>query len=560
MRLKHVLLISFLLLSALPLVLSIWTLHNHSSTQYRKQIATNLDAISELAKQRLLAAIDRIDDNATLLVNREAMRLELIEFARTRDYELYDQLETNLRLAHEQMDSILDMTLFAPNGQFLASVNRRATSFDPKRFIESDREIFLVHSQELIIRSISRITHAGVVLGFMVVDFSGDFILDLVKDRTGLGETGEWLFAVRDEDGNALFAVPLKYDPKASFSRRVPVDRTDIPITQAMMGNEILMDRAPDYRGQPVMASTRYLPSMDWGLVAKINESEIEMIIADANHTLEVIGVGILVLATIAAFWLSALIARPVEQLRRSTLKVIDGDFDVEPIDASWREAKDLANSFGDMAISLQDLRANLQEKVAERTRELDEANRQLTEITVRDPLTGVHNRRHITERLDEEFSRARRYNSNLAIAVLDLDHFKSINDTHGHGAGDEVLIGMAFCVQHKLRSTDQFGRIGGEEFCIVIPEADTEGTTRLLERIRQEIESLIFNFDGKKVRVTCSVGVAFLEESIISSLQMMECADKALYHAKETGRNKLVDYSEMIAEELSNAKPQNQA
>ncbi|MFV1850316.1 MAG: diguanylate cyclase [Thalassospira sp.] len=556
MRLKHVLMISFLLLAALPLLLSIWTLNNHSATQYRKLIATDLQAISELAKHRLLAAIDRIDDTARLLANQEAIRKHLVEFTRTRNYELYGEMESSLRATHRDVDSILDVTLFAPNGQFLASVNQRATSFDPRRFIDREREIFLVHSQELIIRSISRIQHAGVVLGFMVVDFSGEFILELVEDRTGLGATGEWLFAVRDEDGNALFAVPTKYDPNAAFTRRIPSDRTDVPITQAMLGQEILMDYAPDYREQPVMAATRYLPSMDWGLVAKISELEITGIINDANRFLIIVGVGVLVVAVLAAIWLSVLIARPVEQLRRSTLKVIDGDFDVEPIEASWREAKDLAESFGDMAISLQDLRANLQDRVDERTRELDEANRQLTEITVRDPLTGVHNRRHITERLDEEFSRSQRYNNNLAVAVLDIDHFKSINDTHGHGAGDEVLIGMAFCVQHNLRTTDQFGRVGGEEFCIVIPEADEQGIRRLLDRIRQEIEALVFTFDGKKVQVTCSIGVAFLDDTIISALQMIECADKALYHAKHTGRNRLIVYSDMSSDEARSINP----
>lgn len=556
MRLKHVLMISFLLLAALPLLLSIWTLNNHSATQYRKLIATDLQAISELAKHRLLAAIDRIDDTARLLANQEVIRKHLVEFTRTRNYELYGEMESSLRATHRDVDSILDVTLFAPNGQFLASVNHRATSFDPRRFIDREREIFLVHSQELIIRSISRIQHAGVVLGFMVVDFRGEFILELVEDRTGLGATGEWLFAVRDEDGNALFAVPTKYDPNAAFTRRIPSDRTDVPITQAMLGQEILMDYAPDYREQPVMAATRYLPSMDWGLVAKIGESEITGIINNANRFLIIVGVGVLVVAVLAAIWLSVLIARPVEQLRRSTLKVIDGDFDLEPIEASWREAKDLAASFGDMAISLQDLRANLQDRVDERTRELDEANRQLTEITVRDPLTGVHNRRHITERLDEEFSRSRRYNNNLAVAVLDIDHFKSINDTHGHGAGDEVLIGMAFCVQHNLRTTDQFGRVGGEEFCIVIPEADEQGIRRLLERIRQEIEALAFTFDGKKVQVTCSIGVAFLDDTIISALQMIECADKALYHAKRTGRNRLIVYSDMSSDEARRINP----
>ncbi|WP_430475867.1 sensor domain-containing diguanylate cyclase [Thalassospira lucentensis] len=556
MRLKHVLLICFLVLSALPLILSIWTLHSHSSAQYRKQIASNLDAISELAKQRLLATVDHIDDNATLLANNEAVRRHLVDFARTRAYELYDQMEASLREAEHQMDNIIDVTLFAPNGQFLASVNQRATSFDPKLFLDKERAIFLVHSQELIMRSITRIMRAGVILGFMVVDFDADFILDLVEDRTGLGETGEWLFAVRDAEGHALFAVPLRYDPTASFVRRVPKDRLDVPITQAMLGNEILMDEAPDYQGIPVMASTRYLPSMDWGLVAKINESEIASIISAANRVLELIGIGILVLAIIAAIWLSGVIARPVEQLRRSTLRVIDGDFDVEPIDAGWREAKDLGSSFANMAISLQDLRANLQEKVSERTRELDEVNQQLMELSVRDPLTGVHNRRYVTERLDEEFARSRRYNGQLGVAILDIDHFKKINDTLGHATGDEVLIGLAFCVQNALRSSDLFGRVGGEEFCIVIPEAEHQGVVLLLERIREEIQALPFQFEGKSISVTCSVGVAFLDEEIQSSMTLVECADKALYHAKATGRNKLVVYSDIPKDELEASTP----
>ncbi|WP_102785347.1 diguanylate cyclase [Thalassospira sp. GB04J01] len=558
MRLKHVLVICFLVLSVLPLFVSFGMLQSYSATQYRNQIGDKLNAVSQLAKQRLTAAIARIEDNTTLLANRTLLRQQMGEYAQTREYALYDTIENSLHEAKQGMEQIVDIGVFAPNGQFIASINRTATSFDRSMLKGRDRIIFLRHSQELIVRSIVEIDLKGRTVGYMVVDFSGQFILDLVNDHTGLGETGEWLFAVRDENGDALFAVPLKYDARAAFVRRVAKDRLDVPITQALRGQEIIMANAPDYQERPVMASTRYIKNMDIGLVAKINESEVTAIIDEANKYLVMLGIALVLIAVVVGVLIASLIAKPVEQLRKATQKLASGDFDVQPVEAGWREAKDLAASFTDMAESIHDLQENLQHKVEERTRDLDEANQRLTEISVRDPLTGVHNRRYVMERLEQEASRARRYNGQLAVAILDIDHFKQVNDTLGHATGDEVLIGLAFCVEHTLRTSDLFGRIGGEEFCIVIPEADKEGTMLLIERIRSAIEALPFNFDGKQLKVTCSFGVVFLAEEIDSTMLLMECADKALYHAKETGRNKIVVYNDMPKDLLSETSKDN--
>ncbi|WP_052065422.1 sensor domain-containing diguanylate cyclase [Thalassospira australica] len=546
MRLKHLLIVCFLTLSVLPLLFGFGILHSYTASQYRLQIGDKLSAISQLAKLRLTGAIDRINDNVSLLSSHYLLRQQMRAFDETRDYVLYDKIGQSLIDAHLGMDSILDMTVFATNGQFIASINRRATSFDPELLVGRERTTTLLHSQDLIVRSMSRMYAGDKFVGYMIIDFSADFILQLVNDRTGLGETGEWLFAVRGQEGEAVFAVPLKYDANAAFSRRVSKDRGDVPITQSLLGNEILMSNAPDYLGVPVMASTRYLPSMDWGLVAKINEAEVSQIIEASNRYFIVLGLGVMVFAIAAAFWISGVIARPVEKLRQSTRRVIEGDFDYQQFDASWREARELGNSFGEMSASLSDFRENLQDMVDERTCELDEANRRLLEISIRDPLTGVHNRRYLTERLDEEFSRTRRYNGELAVVMFDIDHFKRINDTFGHGAGDEVLIGLAFSVQHTLRTSDLFGRVGGEEFCIVIPEAEVIGTTNLVERLRTKIQELPFVFDGKELNVTCSFGICFISEPILTSMSLMECADKALYHAKQTGRNKVVVYNDM--------------
>ena len=180
MRLKHVLVVCFLALSVLPLFVSFGMLQSYSATQYRNQIEDKLNAVSQLAKQRLTAAIARIEDNTTLLANRTLLRQQMGEYAQTREYALYDTIENSLHEAKQGMEQIVDIGVFAPNGQFIASINRTATSFDRSMLKGRDRIIFLRHSQELIVRSIVEIDLKGRTVGYMVVDFSGQFILDLV--------------------------------------------------------------------------------------------------------------------------------------------------------------------------------------------------------------------------------------------------------------------------------------------------------------------------------------------------------------------------------------------
>jgi diguanylate cyclase (GGDEF)-like protein len=551
MRLKHVLLICFLSLSALPLGLSIWIVHSQSTEQYREQMSNKLVAVSALAKHRLLTAVERIRDNTKLIASRTQLRRQIGLYGQTQSIGSLNAINRILRDANINLPDILNIAVYDANLNAITSSRLKTELMHPTLQIHEKFDVVLLREEELKIRSIRKLQFEGEDVGYVSVDFSANFILDLVNQTAGLGQTGEWLFAVRDQDGAAVFAMPLKYDADAAFNRKVPSERTDVPIVQALRGNEIVMHHVPDYMEEPVLASTRYLQTLDWGLVAKINEAELASTIREANKYLLSLGLVIIAVAAVAAFWVSAMIARPIEKLTASTRRVISGDFEYEPVEANWREAGDLAESFGQMSESLSDLRDHLQDKVTERTRELNKVNEKLKEISIRDPLTGLFNRRYVMDRLDEEFKRTRRYNGRLAVAMLDLDHFKKVNDTHGHGAGDEVLIGMAFCVQHTVRATDIFGRVGGEEFCIVIPEADEAGTRRLLERIRTEIEALPFKFGKETVPVTCSIGAAFIDEEMLSSMALIECADKALYHAKATGRNKLVVCNDIPCDDL---------
>jgi diguanylate cyclase (GGDEF)-like protein len=167
----------------------------------------------------------------------------------------------------------------------------------------------------------------------------------------------------------------------------------------------------------------------------------------------------------------------------------------------------------------------------------------QLYESSVRDPLTRAHNRRYLVERLAGEIAYARRHGSELALMLLDLDHFKHINDTHGHLAGDDVLRGVASLISRMIRAEDVLARFGGEEFVVVVRGIELGHVLRFAERLRSAIERQDIKADTITVRVTASIGCASLTELPESGRDadgLLRLADERLYMAKMQGRNKV--------------------
>ena len=170
--------------------------------------------------------------------------------------------------------------------------------------------------------------------------------------------------------------------------------------------------------------------------------------------------------------------------------------------------------------------------------------NRTLSEVSSRDALTGLYNRWYVIEKIDSEINRALRHGSPMSVLMLDLDHFKRINDTWGHSAGDEVLKAIGKLLRDSCRVYDVPGRYGGEEFCIVLPETKTGNTNVVAERIRQRLESTELSCGGESIVVTASIGIAGMEEAgsgeILSPAALIDRADRALYSAKSRGRNRI--------------------
>ncbi|MBK7661735.1 MAG: GGDEF domain-containing protein [Betaproteobacteria bacterium] len=157
------------------------------------------------------------------------------------------------------------------------------------------------------------------------------------------------------------------------------------------------------------------------------------------------------------------------------------------------------------------------------------------------DPLTGAYNRRTFLELMEKELSRARRFDTPLSLVMLDLDHFKRVNDTHGHLVGDRVLQRFADIVRGELRKEDVLFRYGGEEFCVLVPDVAGAGAVTLADRIRTVVERQPFRIDGQEIPVTTSAGVAArIEEGPEDVDRLVNRADEALYIAKRRGRNRV--------------------
>ncbi len=190
---------------------------------------------------------------------------------------------------------------------------------------------------------------------------------------------------------------------------------------------------------------------------------------------------------------------------------------------------------------------ASIRRRLAAQRDALEKANSKLRELSIRDELTGLYNRRHLTERLEQESERGRRYGQGFSVALIDIDHFKIINDTHGHSVGDEVLVQFAGILRLQARFVDHvgqapertLGRFGGEEFMIILPGTSLAGARICLERMRAAVVQAPFETSAGPVEVTFSAGLAEQRRDEAAEV-LLQRADHAMYRAKESGRDRL--------------------
>ncbi len=186
---------------------------------------------------------------------------------------------------------------------------------------------------------------------------------------------------------------------------------------------------------------------------------------------------------------------------------------------------------------------AELERKIAERTAELAKANAELQLLATTDSLTGIDNRRHFLERANHEIDVSIRYRRPIALVMLDIDFFQAVNDTYGHEVGDRVLRHLVAVCRKAFRESDLMGRLGGEEFGILLREANAEAAQAAAERLRREIEDSVVEHEDRRIKITVSQGICAVGSSQqrLALEQMLKVADDALYQAKNSGRNRVV-------------------
>lgn len=184
---------------------------------------------------------------------------------------------------------------------------------------------------------------------------------------------------------------------------------------------------------------------------------------------------------------------------------------------------------------------------------ELSMKNRALAELSSRDALTGLFNRWYVLEKIEAEMNRCLRHGSPMSLLILDIDHFRQINETRGHGTGDQVLQTVGRLMRDSCRIYDIPGRYGGEEFCLMLPETTIEKTFQVAERLRQRVaEAHVASGTETMIRLTASIGLAGLEsvpdEAVYGATALIERADRALGVAKDRGRNRVEAWSASVA------------
>jgi diguanylate cyclase (GGDEF)-like protein len=178
------------------------------------------------------------------------------------------------------------------------------------------------------------------------------------------------------------------------------------------------------------------------------------------------------------------------------------------------------------------------------RYRDVEQRFRTLSELSARDALTGLYTRWYVMEKIESEMNRSLRHGSPVTVLMMDIDHFKRVNDTWGHAVGDLVLKSVGQVLRDSCRVYDVPGRYGGEEFCVVLPETKLGSSPVVAERIRARVAEAAVAVEGARVNVTASIGIAGIDDetadAILTSTALIDRADRALYVAKHRGRNRV--------------------
>lgn len=429
------------------------------------------------------------------------------------------------------------------------------------------------------------------------------FYSDLV--RTGEDETTFYLIKALENEQYVIGALSTTYilevQKKISFGRRghvAIVDRTgraiahpipdwvktmkDMsflpPVKQMMRGKTGVSQFYTPAMKADMVAGYTSVPRTGWGVMIPQPFEELEERANDVRIialTIALIGVAI---SGLTSWYIASLLCNPIQSVVDATKLESDESNSVlaSSVTSTRRfiphELRVLLEAFNLMRTNINALTSKLQSKIdlanaavrgqnlllEHQSKALIENNKKLELLTCTDSLTDLFNRRHFDNALGKELSHARRHNETFSLMMIDLDHFKHINDAYGHSAGDKVLLEVATVISNNVRKSDTVCRVGGEEFAIIFRNADDHKIRIIAETLRNKIEQTPVTSQGKAISVTASIGVStFRSDSATDYTQdlLYKHADSAMYHSKNHGRNQTTHFDDIAETVLQNSK-----
>lgn len=400
-------------------------------------------------------------------------------------------------------------------------------------------------------------THLGVVkLWINVLLKNGDEVLGVIGTGIDLTDFLKESVDIAQEDVHNFFvdknmAVQLSADPKLIDYASLTKDSSE------QINIDVLFDKPSDliqlrqltdaleknpasgevrtmwvsYRGEKHLLGIAYLPEVGWYDLTLMDKKSLAALHGYAWLPV-VFGVLFLVALVILNFFLQRWVLTPIRKLQRVADEIQRGNLEIDPPLVGKGEIASLSKSFRHMVEFVRQTNHNLELRVKERTEDLH----RLTEI---DPLTGLLNRRGMTDRFEKEVARQARQGGTMGLLLLDLDHFKRVNDTYGHAAGDIALCAVANILNSMRRSYDHAGRWGGEEFLVLLPECSQEDLIAIAERIRAAVAILRIETGTQSFSFTVSIGAHHPSTPQTMDAMLLQ-VDKAMYAAKEAGRNQV--------------------
>lgn len=386
MRIKTKLSLTFLLIALFPLVITSILSYFLAKQSLTRQVLNQLESVATIQKNRLESIVDQNLERLILVSSRTQLRLSLDKFIAEPKREYQIIMNRILGDARASITSFVDIFVLTLDGTVVASTDealigaeRSEENFFVRGQKENTAEIFFRDkNQNLRAYLTGPLYLKDKLLGIVVIVSDVEGIISLIEDYSGLGNTGETLLARKDEDGDALFLMPLRFDRKAALNRTVSKNAFNDPMVQALTQKIHFLTDAVDYRGEPVLAVTQYIGKTNWGLVVKIDKAEaFAPTIRLRNMLLFVIFLSSIAVTAVSLYNARS-ITKPIINLTHVASKISEGDLSRRVEVTSKDEIGISAKAFNRMAENLIEAKIGLEKKVKERTAELAKSNEEL--------------------------------------------------------------------------------------------------------------------------------------------------------------------------------------